>query len=152
MNNQELNENMYDVAVELLSKNHSLNYRTKGMSMYPTLRPGDKAIVEKCEADKCKRGDIVVFRQDNKLICHRIIKSDFRRGELSILTKGDNCRKADKPFTSDSLLGIVRVFERDGKQRSFDDNRHRISKFIYQNLPESGLIYNRMHHLVSRVF
>ena len=68
MNNQELNENMYDVAVELLSKNHSLNYRTKGMSMYPTLRPGDKASVEKCEAGKCKRGDIVVFRQDNKLI------------------------------------------------------------------------------------
>ncbi|MDX9920399.1 MAG: signal peptidase I [Paludibacter sp.] len=152
MNNQELNENMYDVAVELLSKNHSLNYRTKGMSMYPTLRPGDKAIVEKCEADKCKRGDIVVFRQDNKLICHRIIKSDFRRGELSILTKGDNCRKADKPFTSDSLLGIVRVFERDAKQRSFDDNRHHISKFIYQNLPKSGLIYNRMHHLLSKAF
>lgn len=152
MNNQELNESMYDVAVELLNKNHALHYRTKGMSMYPTLRPGDKTIVEKCEAAECKRGDIVVFRQGEQLICHRIIKTDFRWGELSIQTKGDNCVKPDKPFAAEYLLGIVNSFERNGKTTLFSNKKQNISKHVYLNFPKTALKYNRLHQLSSKAF
>ncbi len=152
MNEPELNESMYEVAVEMLSKNHLLNYRTKGMSMYPTLRPGDKALVQKCEAGDCSRGDIVVFRQEKQLVCHRIYKIEYQAGNLVFHTKGDNNPKPDKPFRTENLLGIVRSFERNGKTFSLSGKSNSFSKFLYLKFPNAALLYNRMHYVLSKAF
>ena len=120
--------------------------------MYPTLRPGDKALVQKCEAGDCSRGDIVGFRQEKQLVCHRIYKIEYQAGNLVFHTKGDNNPKPDKPFRTENLLGIVRSFERNGKTFSLSGKSNSFSKFLYLKFPNAALLYNRMHYVLSKAF
>ncbi len=48
----------------------SLTFKTAGWSMFPTLRNND--CIELSRIQDYEVGDLVVFRQNNRLICHRI--------------------------------------------------------------------------------
>ncbi|MEG0799476.1 MAG: signal peptidase I, partial [Bacilli bacterium] len=77
-------------------------------SMKPTFERGDTVIYKKVkDLSLLKKGDILVFGNDNKIICHRI-KSISKNGKiLSIVTKGDNLSSEDAFITTnEDIIGV----------------------------------------------
>lgn len=72
-------------------------------SMRPTLDPGDAVIVEHCASARLRRGDIVLVRRGDGVVCHRLLRR--RRGRLH--TQGDNRWRPDPPADETALAGRV---------------------------------------------
>ncbi len=98
--------------------NHQLVFVGKsfGTSMEPLINPGDKLYIQK-KVSNFKVGEIILFYQNKKLICHRVIKL---LGKW-IITKGDNLVFQDNPQKKKSIIGIVRFIK--GKNYCIDTQR-----------------------------
>ena len=76
-------------------------------SMKPKISMGDTVIVKKVKAYDVKKGDILIFKHDNKIIIHRVIKILNIEDKLYFVTKGDSNEKADSYVThEDDVIGI----------------------------------------------
>lgn len=80
-------------------------------SMIDSFEKGDVVLIDKISISKknlLKKGDIIVFRYDNKLIAHRIYEV-YERGEKRYYaTKGDNNSQVDAGvIANEDILGIV---------------------------------------------
>lgn len=80
-------------------------------SMYPYMEKGDVIFLEKYKGEelkKVKKGDILVFRYDNKVINHRVTRIVERGGQLYFKTKGDNNDQEDNAVIEQSnVIGIT---------------------------------------------
>lgn len=65
-------------------------------SMEPTFYKNDLAVVRKCQLSELKKGDIITFKQDDRIISHRILQITKEKGDIRFITKGDNNEVADK--------------------------------------------------------
>jgi len=80
--------------------------------MLPTLWPGDTLLCERATADQVSTGDIVLFGRERRLFVHRVVEV---MSNSRLLTRGDAMPAADPIVTSDELLGIVALVERNGR-------------------------------------
>jgi signal peptidase I len=94
--------------------------------MYPLLRTGDVATIEKCNVASLKIGDVVVFKKENKWIAHRYIKKELLHKGFLITTKGDSRRRIDPPFFEDKFIGKIISFRRGNRIISLSNNFHKI--------------------------
>ena len=82
-------------------------------SMYPALKKGDAIILEKVDdknINTLKKGMIIAFEQDGKIVTHRILSIELQNNEEYIITKGDNNSTKDvQKKTKDDIIGIVRL-------------------------------------------
>lgn len=58
-------------------------------SMSPVFAAGDLILIERVAAADLAVGDIITFRQDERLITHRIIAAERTGGRLLFITQGD---------------------------------------------------------------
>ena len=70
-------------------------------SMANTINIGDIVVVKVNEA--FKENDIIVYKEENSFITHRVIKIDGQ----DLITRGDANNSEDKPIKSDQILGKV---------------------------------------------
>ena len=82
-------------------------------SMYPTFARGDAVVVqilEKKEFSKLKKGDILYYSKDDKLVIHRIIEiKETEEKKLEIKTKGDNNNTEDNwIIKEEEIIGKVK--------------------------------------------
>ncbi len=95
-----------------------------GFSMEPLLREGRDLVYIK-RASGCasiKRGDVVLFRQENGIyVLHRVLQ--VKNGH--ILECGDN-RYAFTIIPCERILGVMTHFNRKGKSRDVKDWRYRL--------------------------
>ena len=54
-------------------------FETTGFSMWPFLKAGEKLLIKKTPTENLKVGDIIIYRGDNQLVCHRLIKKIKQR-------------------------------------------------------------------------
>ena len=59
-------------------------------SMEPTFYKDDLVVVKKCSEKELKKGDIITFKQEDRIISHRIDEITKEKGEVKFITKGDN--------------------------------------------------------------
>ena len=80
-------------------------------SMTGTINKGDVVIFEKLNDNQIKDGDVVVFRNEGKLIVHRIIEIvQINDNEFIYYTKGDANETPDGyPLKRSDMVGIVRT-------------------------------------------
>jgi len=130
MKPEELNNQLFELAGNILNENNSLSYRLKGHSMYPTLKPGDIGFIEKCSPEQLKIGDIVVFKANNLLVGHRLIDMYFDKGVRVFVTKGDKSPTIDAPFSGNELLGRMTSFQRKKNIKKLDSPIKRFQGFI----------------------
>jgi len=57
--------------------------------MAPLIRPGDRVLVSKVVAEQVYAGDIIVFRRDDELIVHRVLKKRRTARGICFGEKGD---------------------------------------------------------------
>lgn len=79
-------------------------------SMEPKIQVGDLVLVEKTkDYDKLKIGDVLVYKKENKVILHRIVKIDDSSGKYIYNTKGDNNKSIDSwDIQEKDVIGKVR--------------------------------------------
>lgn len=118
-------EKSVGLILSILRSGHSVELPASGYSMFPVLRPGDIVTVNPIpDVSFFEPGIVVVFRKENNLIMHRLVKlTESRRGEITIETQGDSLIKKDQPVSIENYYGIAISFKRNGKE-------HRIRKVI----------------------
>lgn len=117
----------------LLNDGQKTMYRMQGGSMYPTLREGDIAIVEFCDVEKLKPGDIIVFNNTRNYVAHRLIEIKVKEHSRIFITKGDNNLKPDKPVKAENINGIIRHFTRGNKIKTTNDTDCKINSILACN-------------------
>jgi signal peptidase I len=95
----------------------------EGVSMHPFLQHGDQALL-KHGLRGLQTGDIIVFRQDNQLVAHRLLAL---RSDGSCLTKGDNVQFTDPVVTADQVVGRVLAVNRNGRVMRLDTLQWRVT-------------------------
>lgn len=80
-------------------------------SMEKTLSKGDAVIVEKINGSRInnlEKGDILVYKYQNKVVVHRIYTIEFKDDNIYIKTKGDNNKFPDNWIVNkEHILGKV---------------------------------------------
>ncbi|MCM8830748.1 MAG: S24 family peptidase [Candidatus Omnitrophica bacterium] len=103
-----------------------LLFKLKGSSMYPLIR--DESFILVKPTKKIFFGELVVFKDREKIICHRLI---FKKNNF-FYSKGDAQIKIEK-VKIDNILGKV-IMVIDSKNRIFSDNfywRFKSSLFFF---------------------
>ena len=81
-------------------------------SMSPAIEKGDVIVLKSMkneEARKIKKGDVLVYNHDNKIIVHRVIKKSNNGETISFKTKGDyNNAKDSWIVKQEEVIGIVK--------------------------------------------
>ena len=77
-------------------------------SMTGTINKGDAIIYKRYEKDEDVKNKVIVFKRNNVMIVHRVIKVYTLDGEYVYQTKGDANDSADNWLVEQSdVLGIV---------------------------------------------
>lgn len=109
MNKQELS---HALRKEAIKNGHAVQTLASGYSMFPFLRKGDLLTVEPVSMDKIKRGDVVVFENEDRWIAHRVIKIRSNTEGLEFLLRGDTCIAFDPVVNKENYIGFIQVFSR----------------------------------------
>lgn len=82
----------------------------QGNSMEPTLYAGDKVTIKK---GIYFPGDILVFKQDDNLIIHRLLGWWIKQNKIIIVAKGDNSNNINLISSRKLVLGKVLFWKRE---------------------------------------
>lgn len=99
---------------EILESGRLVQIKPQGYSMYPLIVPGrDEVVVQKADAERLKRGDVVLYRRDGSiLVIHRI----WKRNERGFYMVGDNQTEIEGPLRPDQMKGKMIALIRNGKE------------------------------------
>lgn len=108
---------------DILDREGKLTYTNVGVSMLPLLRQGrDLFTVTKKGPDRCKVGDVILYRRPPKAyVLHRIVQvlPD------SYVLLGDNCICREYGIREEDVLGVMTGFVRNGKAHSVQELGYR---------------------------
>ena len=79
--------------------------------MIPILWPGDLVFVRPCDFAQLEPGMVIVFRQNERLVIHRIVR--WEHG--AVVTRGDARARLDSPVDREDIIGRVDDVLRNGK-------------------------------------
>ncbi len=82
-------------------------------SMSPKIEKGDIVILKKTKTSEIKtikKGDILVYNHDNKIIVHRVVDILMIEGKINFITKGDNNNTKDSwIIKEEDIIGTVKL-------------------------------------------
>jgi len=128
---------------DVLDKDGELYFTNVGFSMYPLIRQRED-ILYIIKTDIYHKGDIVLYKYNDKYILHRIIKIK----DNIIVTAGDYNYFIDKKIDRSLLLGkLIEIRKKDGRVINLNKDK-KMRKFFYSNF-----IYIRMpiQYLLSKL-
>ena len=108
MNLEDNNIKGRQILIKLLRSGKTTDVAANGLSMFPFLLPSDILRVKPVSPQSLKRGQIVVYELNHKIISHRYIKTANRM----IICKGDGLIHYDAPILPENLLGVVHLKSR----------------------------------------
>ncbi|HLK55822.1 MAG TPA: S24/S26 family peptidase [Chthonomonadaceae bacterium] len=133
-------------VMEALQRRGRTVVRIQGRSMYPTLRHGVRVEVQPVAYDELHIGDLVVFHDGKKIVCHRLI----RKAHRLLYLKGDTNLWADPPVIWAQVLGRVsRIVDNDFRIHSIDTPRHRRRAALLARLSYPYAAYFHLLHFLG---
>jgi len=93
----------YSLAAEVLQSTGELRFRVSGISMLPTLWPGDLLRIRANPSSQIGPGDVVLFEREGRFFVHRVVRT---RAEC-VVTRGDCMPQDDSPISPAQILGRV---------------------------------------------
>jgi signal peptidase I len=115
------------ISEDFLSNGMDVRTSTRGSSMYPLISTGDRITIS--PEKNLGIGNVIVFKRDDQMVCHRLVRVFEKDGMKYYQTRGDSFFNLDEPVTLNQILGKVIRIER--KNMSFP---RRILLFIYPAL------------------
>ena len=114
MDIQALDENRCSLAAEALRSWGVLKVRARGVSMLPTLWPGDVLTVRSVRPEQLEPGEIVLYMRQDRFFIHRIVSKNLTQDEGRLVTRGDSMSENDPPIERSELLGKIIEVRRSG--------------------------------------
>lgn len=128
---------LQQVISALIKDGQVLEVPVFGISMFPFLMAGTVVRVQKCSIDKVKKGDVVFFESQPKIILHRVIKV----GDGWIQCKGDSLLRLDSVIQQDQLMGRVVAYKRNRSFKSVNSLSFRLyGRFMVVLHPITGYL------------
>ena len=109
---QFVNSAQLDLAVEVLQTFGELRFVAQGVSMLPSIFPGDRMVVRKASFSDIRAGDVVLYARNDSFCAHRVMYKDDTK---TLITRGDAMDRTDAPVRETELLGRVISVVRDLK-------------------------------------
>src|SRR6267143_4498376 len=105
---------------DALKRRSRIVLRVQGTSMLPLVRPQDIALILQTPMESVRCGDLALFRRENRLFLHRIVKKQGSLEAAQLLSKGDAHPTMDGILEEQELLGrVVRIY-RNGRRIDLD--------------------------------
>ena len=83
-------------------------FEVKGFCMWPFLRDGQKILVKKTIGPDFCTGDLVLYRADGRLFCHRLLRKEKNNGNWLFYCRPDTSSGAGgDPVTENMVEGKV---------------------------------------------
>jgi signal peptidase I len=79
----------------------------KGFSMWPFLKDGQQILVKKIALSEFHRGDLVLYRAADKLICHRLLRMEQKNGQWFFHCRGDASHDGEDQISEKMIEGKV---------------------------------------------
>jgi signal peptidase I len=95
------------LAAEALRSWGTLQLRATGISMLPTLWPGDLLTIHSLRPEQAKIGEIVLYMRQGRFFIHRVASRDATLDETPLITRGDCMSEDDSPVGRHELLGRI---------------------------------------------
>jgi hypothetical protein len=95
------------LVAERLAHGATCVLRVRTGSMTPLLRPGDAVRVAAVGEDGLRRGALLVVRQGEHLVTHRLVGWAGEGDERHLLLQGDACARPDHPVAPAGVVGVV---------------------------------------------
>jgi len=116
-------------AVDLLrgeGRESLFRIRDSDRSMVPTLDPGDLVAID-FSPDRLRRGDLLLFRQSDYLVVHRLLgTARFPNGRACLRTRGDAMSRLDPPLDAGDVVGRATAAKTRHGWRSLEGGRARL--------------------------
>lgn len=114
---------------QMLEVGKTILIKPQGYSMYPVIVPGrDAAIVQKEDASKLKRGDVLLYRREKGiLVIHRLYKKN-KKGYYMV---GDNQTAVEGPLREEQIKGKMIALVRNGRTIDTDSPLYKIPCAIW---------------------
>jgi signal peptidase I len=100
------------LAAEVLQSTGTLQLRASGVSMLPTLWPGDCITIQSYNFDQAQPGDVVLYARSGRLFIHRVMRKCRLGEERMLITRGDCMGEDDPPVQEKDLLGKITAIHR----------------------------------------
>ncbi len=126
------NESYFAWVEEEIAQGRPVQFRLKGVSMFPLMRNGkDEVVLYPCKGEELKPMDVVLFRYRGKHLLHRIIRREgdclYIQGDGSYVAK-ESCNVAD-------VVGKMHAVIRPGGRRvSVESRSWRIQSLLWQKI------------------
>ena len=126
---------------EYLETHDTLTYTNVGVSMLPLLHQGkDLFTVKRKGAERCKAGDVVLYRRPpNHYVLHRIIKV-LPDGYVIL---GDNSIAKEYGIQDKDILGVMTSFVRNGKEHKVEEKGYRLYSFVWMHTKEMRMFLKK---------
>ena len=132
---------------EYLEQNGSMTYTNVGVSMLPLLRQGkDLFTVRKKGSERCKVGDVVLYRREGRYVLHRVV--EVRENDYVIL--GDNCVCREFGVSDEDIIGVMTGYVRGGKEHSVSDLGYRLYSALWLHTEKPRIFLKRAHGWLRR--
>jgi len=102
------------LAAEVLRSSGTLRLRAAGVSMLPTLWPGDLLTVQSNRPEHAEPGEIVLYMRRGRFFIHRVVSKNPAEDEAFLITRGDSMPKDDPPVRKGEFLGKITEIRRAG--------------------------------------
>jgi signal peptidase I len=123
---ENFNQVVREMLKEVRQKSGSLNIKIVSGSMSPLIEAGDVVRVSRFEPSEIRIGDIVAFRDGQRVIVHRIVEKIESNRQFSFRQRSDAGGTAEV-IAPGSLIGRVVTVVKEGREISLDTARSRIS-------------------------
>ena len=108
-------------------ENGLLLFKTRGVSMYPTILTGDTLLVKKTEGKALKKGDVAVYKRNGLLIAHRVIG----QSNGVYLTRGDMYMFGKERVSAENIIGRALLIKRSENLFSPEIRRTNLKRYAY---------------------
>jgi signal peptidase I len=100
------------LAAEALQASGVLKLQARGVSMLPTLWPGDILTVRSQRAEEVEPGDVMLYMRRERFFIHRVVTNRLIGNELFLIARGDSMPEADPPVRGGQVLGRITEIRR----------------------------------------
>lgn len=91
------------------------SFQVSGHSMWPLIESGDRVLIKHTRIG-IEPGSLIAFRQNNRIVVHRLLRSYTVRGEKVYVCRGDHNTHLDRRVQESELVGKIISIERNDKR------------------------------------
>lgn len=98
-----LEQERKEMVLALLADGKEVKLKMQGTSMFPSIKPGEFAVIKPIDFTTLRVGQVIVFQEGSRWVAHRLLEIQNEH----FIAQGDSLITADLPIEKTQLIGVV---------------------------------------------